>query len=221
MSFEDVIARIEHQANTLVWWSPDQIARNEHVANDPAKGERPWSVPHRTGVFLHDMVLRRKPRTILELGTSIGYSTAWLAHAAQTYGGHVYTIEKQPHKYDIAQENIAEAGLSHVVSFFKSDIGDLLHRIDLIAGLAPIDMVFLDADRGHYHEYFPLVKNYLSSQVVIVADNAGNMANRMQPFFDLLAREGWDYAVHNFDNGILVATPPTIPVPNKEPGDPF
>jgi predicted O-methyltransferase YrrM len=117
--------------------------------------------------------------------------------------------------------DIAEAGLSHVVSFFKSDIGDLLHRIDLIAGLAPIDMVFLDADRGHYHEYFPLVKNYLSSQVVIVADNAGNMANRMQPFFDLLAREGWDYAVHNFDNGILVATPPTIPVPNKEPGDPF
>ncbi len=221
MSFEDVIARIEHQANTLVWWSPDQIARGEHLANNPTKGERPWSIPHKTGVFLHDMVLHRKPHTILELGTSIGYSTAWLAHAAQTYGGHVYTVERQPHKYEIAQQNLADAGLLDTVSMYSAEISAILHRLELMPELSSIDMVFLDADRGRYHEYIPLIKNHLAPGVVLVADNAGNMANRMQPFFDLLTAEGWDYIVHDFDNGILVATPPMVPLPNKEHGDPF
>lgn len=205
MTFEEALARVQEQSKNLVWWSPSQVARGDDIANDPAKGERPWSVPEATGRFLHETVSELKPMTILELGTSIGYSTLWLAHAAAEYGGHVHTVEMKPEKHALAQKNVADAGLGSAVTFHHAMIMEIVKDLPGILGDAKIDFVFLDADRGHYHEYFPFIEKHLSGKALVVADNAGNMQGRMAPFFELLEQEGWTYEIKEMDNGILVA----------------
>lgn len=210
MNFEDVIAKIEHQATTLVWWSPDQLLRGEDKENNPKKGNRPWSVPRATGEFLHQTVLERKPKIVLELGTSIGYSTVWIGSALAEYGGHLHTIENMREKYEVAVKNISDAGLNEIVTPHFSQINEILLNLDSILNGEKIDFVFMDADRGHYHEYFPLIKKHLSQNALIIADNAGNMAGRMQPFFDLLTHEGWQYEIKDIDNGLLIATYPAV-----------
>jgi predicted O-methyltransferase YrrM len=206
MTFEETLANVEEQAKTLVWWSPDQLARGENLINNPTKGQRAWSIPRETGEFLHTLISDRKPLVILELGTSIGYSTLWLAHAAAQYGGHVHTIERQGHKFEIAQDNIKNAELTSSVSFYRGEIIDILKGFEKVFEKDYVGMVFMDADRGHYHEYFPLLKPHLKADALIIADNALNMNKRMQPFLDLLENEGWHYEIKDLDNGLLVAS---------------
>lgn len=205
MTFPELVENIEHQGRTLVWWSPDQIARGEDVLNDPKKGERAWAVPRQTAQWLHDTISRHRPMTILELGTSIGYSTAWMAHAASAYGGHVHTIEIRNYKYDIAKQNLTDGGLVRFVTMYNAPIIDILNNLELHLSGQKIDLVFMDADRGHYHEYFPLIEPFLSPGALIVADNAISHAARMQPFMNLLDEHGWKRDLIGIDNGIVVA----------------
>lgn len=205
MTFEELLEKMEHQDATLVWWSQDQIAREEHLINDPTKGNRPWSVPRATGEFLHRLIMERKPLIILELGTSIGYSTVWMAHACSSYGGHIHTIEMKQEKYDLAKQNLSDGELLKYVTLYHGQIYQTLLHLSAFLSTTPIDFLFMDADRGHYHEYFPLIKDHLAPNALIVADNAKDMGARMQLFFDLLKQEGWKYEIKDLDNGILIA----------------
>jgi predicted O-methyltransferase YrrM len=205
MTFEESIQKSEEQIRNLVWWSPDQIARGEDVLNDPKKGERAWSVPRKTAEFLHNFITINHPKIILELGTSIGYSTLWMAHAASKIGSHIHTIEIRDYKCDIAKETISKAGFSDFVTFHNASILEILADLEKILAGQKIDLVFMDADRGHYHEYFKILEPYLAPGSTIIADNAVNMQARMTPFLSLLKENNWSYEILNFDNGVLIA----------------
>ena len=213
MNFESIISRTEKQARQFVWWSPSQIARGEDISNDPTKGQRAWSVPRATGEFLHAQILELKPKVILEFGTSLGYSTLWIGDAARAVGARVWTIEHFENKFELAKKNIFDAGLSQIVTCILGKISDVLGNEDDPSGFLKkikeedlkIDFIFMDADRGHYHEYFPLLEPYLAENATIIADNAENMGSRMQPFFDLLREKKWEMEILDLDNGILVA----------------
>ncbi|MDB4983992.1 MAG: hypothetical protein JWM20_171 [Patescibacteria group bacterium] len=205
MTFEESLSNIEKQAEQFVWWSPSQIARGEDLINDPTKGQRAWAIPRATGEFLHEQVLILKPKSILELGTSLGYSTVWLSHAAAEIGAHVFTIEHMENKFELAKENIKNTGFEKYVTPYLGTIMDVLNNSDLLKQNLKFDFVFMDADRGHYHEYFPLLEPHLAENATIIADNAGNMGSRMQPFFELLKEKGWTFEILDMDNGILLA----------------
>ena len=206
MNFLEVVTRIETESPNLVWWSKTQLERGENLENNPTKGERPWSIPRPTGEFLRTFILEHAPKIILELGTSVGYSTVWMASAAAEIGGHIHTIEMQPHKCDIAKRNIADAELADFVTFHQGRILETIPNLpnDLMG--QKIDLVFMDADRGHYHEYFKILEPMIAANATIIADNAINMQTRMSPFLELLKEYGWDYNILNFDNGILIAS---------------
>jgi len=210
MLSQDLIEKIEQQTRDLVWWKPEQIARGEHLVNNPTKGERSWSVPRSTGKFLHDFVEKEKPKVILELGTSIGYSTVWIASAASEYGGHVYSIEKELHKCAIANENIREAELERYVTITHGSITEVLQDVPALVGDQKIDFIFMDADRGHYHKYFEQLEPFLSESAVIIADNAVNMQVRMRLFLEMLAKKNWAYQIIEMDNGLLFAQKNTL-----------
>ena len=200
---QSLLNTIERQAETLVWWSPDQITRGEDKENDPTKGNRPWSVPRTTGAFLHEVILKRKATSVLELGTSIGYSTIWIASALQKNNGKMHTVEMKQEKFDVAKENIIQGGFEGVITMHLGQIKDILKNLD---ATLMFDFVFLDADRGHYHEYFPLIKKHLLPGALIIADNAENMNSRMKPFFDLLEQEHYHFEIKDMDNGLLIAS---------------
>ena len=127
-----------------------------------------WCVPFDEGQFLHLLVSIAKPKFILEIGTSIGFSTIWLASAAAEYGGKVKTIEIHAERAKIAQEHFIQAKLNNIT---------LLHG-DALALLkdmkAPFDFVFLDGGKEHYLEQLQLLEKNgcIKKGTLVVADNA-------------------------------------------------
>lgn len=124
------------------------------------------SVGVETGIFLNTFIKSAKPQTIIEVGTSYGYSTVWLAEAAKTYGGQLITLEISAEKAEYAQTQIAQAGLSDVVTF---EIGDALHLINQMT--AGIDFVLLDIWKELYTPCFDLLYPKLNKGAWIFADN--------------------------------------------------
>lgn len=148
--------------------------------------ERAQDVPHErrlrqitpeVGRFLHTLVLATKPRSILELGTSGGYSTIWLATAARQVGTVVVTVEIDPAKVRQAAENFREAGVDGVVTSIEGDAFTYLR-----ARTEPVDFLFMDAEKGDYLSYLPLIVSLLSHGGVLVADNLLSHAELLQEF---------------------------------------
>lgn len=118
------------------------------------------------GAFLHALVVARRPARILELGTSYGYSTLFLADAARQVGARVVTMELADYKQAHAREQISAAGLADVVDF---RLGDAVRMIGEDAG--PFDFVLLDIWKELYLPCFEAFYPKLSEEGVIASDN--------------------------------------------------
>lgn len=125
-----------------------------------------YNIPPDTGQFFNILVRASKAKSILEVGTSNGYSTIWLAEAASENKGKMTTIEISEHKIKMAKENFKRANLSNV----KIINGDALKEIPKLKG--KFDFLFLDAVKEDYINYFKLAYPKLTKGAVIVADNA-------------------------------------------------
>jgi predicted O-methyltransferase YrrM len=153
----------------------------EYEARDAAERERqaqlgPETFGHRdefllpvgcdVGGFLHALILAHKPKRILELGTSYGYSTIIIADAAKAVGARLITMELADYKQAYAREMISKAGLSDIVDF---RLGDAVATIAADSGL--FDFVLLDIWKELYVPCFEAFYPKLSEEAVIVADN--------------------------------------------------
>jgi caffeoyl-CoA O-methyltransferase len=107
------------------------------------------NVPYQDGRILHDLVVRNGHRRILEVGTSTGHSTVWLAWAAAKTGGKVTTIEIDRGRHERALANLERAGLAGYVDARLGDAHDLVKSLP-----GPWDFVFQDADKEWYLQYF-------------------------------------------------------------------
>jgi predicted O-methyltransferase YrrM len=154
-------------------------------ANDRSVTDRPrrmLNITHDTGEFLSVLVRATHAQRVLEIGTSNGYSTLWLASAAQTIGGRVRTVELSEFKLELATRNFARAGLAGVITQLHDDAGRVLAR----TGDAAFDLIFLDSERGEYPGWWPHLKRTLRPGGLLVADNATSHAEQMAPFMALV-----------------------------------
>jgi predicted O-methyltransferase YrrM len=119
-----------------------------------------------TGALMYILAEATGARTILEVGTSYGYSTVWLAAAAREAGGMLHTLELVPEKADYARERIERAGLSAHVTFHVGDAQSLIEALP-----APFDFVLIDLWKDLYIPCFDLVYPKLSQGAFVVADN--------------------------------------------------
>jgi predicted O-methyltransferase YrrM len=131
-----------------------------------------------TGALLNLLVRASGSRSVLELGTSNGYSTIWLGEAVAANGGRLSTVEADPQRAAEAAQNLARAGLSEVVDLHVSDAGLVLSQTPP----ASLDLVFLDAERPAYPEYWDDLKRVLRRPGLIAADNAISHAAELEPF---------------------------------------
>lgn len=104
------------------------------------------------GKLLQVLAKMCNAKNILELGTLGGYSTIWLARAV-SQNGKVVSIEYSEEHALIAQNNIKNAGLENTVEIRVGNALDILPQI-AAEQLAPFDMIFIDADKPPYVEYF-------------------------------------------------------------------
>lgn len=119
-----------------------------------------------TGQLLNILLKAAKARTILELGTSYGYSTVWLAEAARSTGGKVITCDLAANKQNYARAMLAKAGLSEHVEF---RLGDAVATIASLKG--PFDFVLVDVWKELYVDCFDLFYPKLSPGAFVAADN--------------------------------------------------
>lgn len=119
-----------------------------------------------TGQLINTLVRSLDAPNVLELGTSFGYSTLWLAEAAQASGGRVVTMELHQHKSDFARDMAEKAGLARVIDF---QVGDALDLIDAMP--ERIDFVLLDLWKDLYVPCLERFYPKLNSGAIIVADN--------------------------------------------------
>ena len=119
-----------------------------------------------TGQFMNLLIREAESKVILEVGTSYGYSTLWLAEAARATGGRVITLELQSNKQDYARDQMKRAGLADVVEFRLGDAQDLLKQLD-----TNVDFVLLDLWKDLYVPCFDLFYPRLNPDAYVVADN--------------------------------------------------
>lgn len=106
-------------------------------------------------------------RRVLEIGTSNGYSTIWLAASIGPLGGRVISIDRSPEKQQMARENLSRAGLADYVDL---RCGDATEVVAALPG--PFDFVLFDADRKSAPEQLKTLLPKLESKALVLADNA-------------------------------------------------
>ena len=139
--------------------------------------ERLRQVTPDVGRFLHTLVLATRPHVILEIGTSGGYSTIWLATAARSVDATVTTLEIDPVKVLRAASNLREAGVDSVATIVQADAFDYLRD-----RRKPIDFVFLDAEKEDYLRFLELIVPLLPKGGLLVADNLTSHAGDLAQF---------------------------------------
>jgi caffeoyl-CoA O-methyltransferase len=125
---------------------------DERVQNYLNSHRNSWhdlNVPYEDGKVLYDLILQHKYTAALEIGTSTGHSTIWLAWAMSKTGGKVVTVERDEKRQMQALKNIEEAGLSDFVEAHLANAHDFVKEVK-----GPFDFVFSDADKDWYKQYF-------------------------------------------------------------------
>jgi caffeoyl-CoA O-methyltransferase len=125
------------------------------------------SISPNQGKFLQVLALLANAKNILELGTLAGYSTIWMARALPPQG-KLITLEYDPKHAAVAQKNIDRAGLTQQVDI---RVGKALDILPDLQAEAPFDMIFIDADKPPYAEYFQWAIRLSRPGTLIIADN--------------------------------------------------
>lgn len=139
----------------------------QHDAHEQERSKKMLNLEPDTARFLY-ILLRSSRRTrILEIGTSNGYSTIWLAWAASATGGHVVSIDRDAHKQVLAEANLLRAELREVVDLVCGDATQVVADLP-----GPFDCVFFDADRYSAPAQLNLLLPKLTPGALLLADNA-------------------------------------------------
>lgn len=172
-------------------WSVEGIGDNAldaRVAAFLADARSSWSdmnVPYRDGKILYDLVVRGNFRRILEIGTSTGHSTIWLAWAASKTGGRVTTIEIDRERYEQALRNFRKAGVDRYIDARLGDAHELVVRLT-----GSLDLVFADADKEWNVQYFKDVQAKITPGGCFTAHNVlWRGSGDVKDFLDYIKRQ--------------------------------
>jgi predicted O-methyltransferase YrrM len=128
--------------------------------------------------FLNTMINIKKPKRILELGTAIGYSAILMNSVC---GSDIVTIERDKNMISFAEDNIKKVNLQDKIKIIEGDCTTVLEGLQ-----DGFDLIFMDAGKGHYNDFFPHCMRLLNKDGIIIADNV--LFRGMVPNNDLLIR---------------------------------
>lgn len=139
------------------------------------------NVPYEDGQLLYDLIVKNNYQSALEIGTSTGHSTIWIAWALSKTGGQLITIEIDGTRQKEAIENLKKVGLSDVVHF---KLGDAHQLVKELAG--PFDFVFSDADKDWYIQYFNDLNPKLKANGCFTAHNVLQNLSGISAYMDFV-----------------------------------
>ncbi len=134
----------------------DDIRQGPHMAN----------VDTRHGRLMRVLVESTGAKNVVEIGTSNGYSALWLCLGLRTTGGKLITHEIDPKTAALARANFKRAGVNDLVTVVEGDAHQTITRLS-----EPIDLLFIDADKPGYLDYFTKLLPLVRPGGLILADN--------------------------------------------------
>src|ERR1700736_3803717 len=144
-----------------------EVHAKVYDAQESERSRKLLNVEPDTAEIISILARSSRARRILEIGTSNGYSTIWLAASVAREGGHVVSIDRSHEKHRMAHDNLLAAGLLQLVDL---RLGDATKVIKTLTG--PFDLVFFDGDRISAPDQLVLLLPKLAPQALILADNA-------------------------------------------------
>ena len=162
-----------------------------------------WNIPRETGILLNTFIKMMGAKSVLEIGTSNGYSGIWLAKALKHTGGKLTTIEFYEKRQSVAIDNFKKCGIADIINPIQ---GSACMILEYLKEDEKFDFVFIDANKREYVKYFELVKPHLTEKALIVADNITSHAEKVQTFIDAVDKDDeFQYEIVEVPGGILVA----------------
>jgi caffeoyl-CoA O-methyltransferase len=155
--------------------------------------QRSRAVAPATGRFLFALVAPQTDCEVLEIGGGRGYSTVWLAAGVRYLGGRVLSLERDPATAAAWRRNVEQAGLDEWAELVEGDALETLPGIDDV-----FDVVFIDAKKDEYEDYFTLARERVEPGGVIVADNVLSHQDELAAYSEARRR----------DPGVLTVTLP-------------
>jgi len=137
------------------------------------------SVPPEDGRLLRLLTEATGARHVVEIGTSNGCASIWFCLALRTTGGRLTTFEIDPDRAALAREGFKLAGVDKLVTLIEGDAHEMVKKLK-----GPIDIVFIDADKGGYLDYLNKLLPLVRPGGLILAHNTTDVASRMQDYLD-------------------------------------
>ncbi|MCF7792696.1 MAG: class I SAM-dependent methyltransferase [Candidatus Cloacimonetes bacterium] len=146
------------------------------VQNDNIR--RLWNISGKCAELLYIMVLSKQPKSILEIGSSNGYSTFWLSLAAEKVGANIISIEVDESRFRLAKENLKNR---KNVELINAKAEEILPKIE-----TEFDFIFIDAGKINYIDYLKLIVPKLKEKSIIIADNVISHQHTVKEYLDFI-----------------------------------
>lgn len=150
----------------------------QHDAGQTDRIKRYRNIEPDSAYYIAMMIRIQQSKKILEIGTSTGYSTLWMADAAQVTAAQITTLEIDPTRTAQAQCYAKELGLDQCIQFWTGDAQDFLKQDQ-----QQYDLILLDAERDAYLSYWPDLQRLLNQKGgVLIVDNVISHAAEVKSF---------------------------------------
>jgi predicted O-methyltransferase YrrM len=154
-----------------------------------------------TALLMSILVRSSRRNRLLEIGSSNGYSTIWLAWAVAPYGGRVISIDFNPEKHALADANLRRANLRQLVDLRPGDATKVIPTLD-----GPFDFVLFDSFKTMESTQLGMLLPKLSEDAFVLADNALSHGKELEPFLARIAAQAdFDHLVVPVGKGLSVA----------------
>jgi predicted O-methyltransferase YrrM len=165
------------------------------------RGKKMLNLEPDTAQFVSILVRSSRRKQLLEIGTSNGYSTIWLAWAARAVEGRVISIDRDEQKLLQADVNLQRAHLREYVDLFHGDATEILTTFP-----GSFDFVFFDADRISAPKQLALLLPRLTPDVFVLADNALSHSDEIAGYMEAIEEvPGFEHMIIPVGKGLSVA----------------
>lgn len=139
-----------------------------------------------SALFLSILVKSKQAKQVLEIGTSNGFSTLWLAEAVQVTQGFLTSLEIEESRTLLAKKHLTEFGLAERVNCITIDAAVFLAKSE-----PEYDLILLDAERDAYMAYWPDLRRLISGHAgsLLIVDNVISHQEQVQGFMGMIERD--------------------------------
>jgi predicted O-methyltransferase YrrM len=153
------------------------------------------NITDETAQFLKLLLLLKKPKNMLEIGSANGFSTIFLADILKKYQGKLVSLEKSFPSFLECQKNLKQVSLEKNVNFYNQDCLDFLKNYQG----EKFDAVFIDGQKRFTLNFFQAVLPHLNKKAFIVVDDVIKFAYKMSDFLDFMKKSDYNYQIIKLD----------------------